>query len=376
MGDRTEREVVLVTGYPSLLARAVCAEVTRQDERAEVRALVTAPQLDDARAALLALSAEQRGRVELVEGDASAIDMGLASSELKALWREVTRIHHCAELTHFGAERIAAEQINVGGAQEAVEFASHCPGLDCLVLHSRAHVSGDRTGTVLEQELEAGQAFRNVVEETKARGEKVVRAAMGRIPAAVVRPTTVVGDSVTGEVERLDGLYPLILLVVSGPPDLALPLPARGEELLNLVPVDWVAKAAVAIGRDPRAAGRTFHLTDRRPLTVRRVFDLVARAGGRPPARGSIPTNLAKALLSMPGLDRIGRSPRAFLDMLTTHVTYDCRGADELLGALGIGPCPTFESYGGKLVDWVKGRGSARGSVGRNPAAAFESERP
>ena len=102
-----------------------------------------------------------------------------------------------------------------------------------------------------------------------------------------------------------------MLLVVTSPPDLALPLPGRGDEPLNLVPIDWVARASVALGRDPRARGRTFHLVDPHPLTTRRVFELVARAGGRRGPRGSIPANLAKALLRAPGLDRIAKSPRA-----------------------------------------------------------------
>ena len=166
---------------------------------------------------------------------------------------------------------------------------------------STAHVCGDRRGVVTEDELQAGQAFRSVVEETKARGEKLVRGAMDRLPIAVMRPATIVGDSITGEVDRFDGPYLLVLLVVTSPPDLALPLPGRGDELLNLVPIDWVARAAVALGRDARSHGRTFHLVDPRPLAARRVFELVARAGGRRGPRGSIPANLAKALLRAPG---------------------------------------------------------------------------
>jgi nucleoside-diphosphate-sugar epimerase len=195
-----------------------------------------------------------------------------------------------------------------------------------------------------------------VVEETKARGEKLVRSAMGRIPVAVMRPSTIVGDSRTGEVDRFDGPYLLILLVVTSPPDLALPLPGRGDEPLNLVPIDWVARASVALGRDPRARGRTFHLVEPQPLTARRVFELVARAGGRRGPRGSIPANLAKALLRAPGLDRIAKSPRAFLETLTTPVTFDARNADELLGLLGVDSCPPLESYVDKLVEYVQER--------------------
>jgi len=183
----------------------------------------------------------------------------------------------------------------------------------------------------------------------------MMRGAMTVLPITVVRPATIVGDSRTGEVDRFDGPYLLIVLVVTSPPDMALPLPGRGDATLHLVPIDWVAQAAVAIGRDRRARGRTFHLVDPRPITTRRVFEIVAKAGGRPGPRGSIPANLAKAVLRAPGLERITKSPRALLETLTTPVTYDATNANELLASLGVAACPPFEAYADKLVDYVKG---------------------
>jgi thioester reductase-like protein len=353
-------DVVLVTGYPSQLAREVCAEVTRTDERSRVHALAAPSRAHAAKAAIEKLPEGQRRRVRLVEGEADAIDMGLAGDELKSLSCEVTRIHHCAGILHSAVDRAAAERVNVGGAREALEFASQCDRLEVLVFHSTAFVSGNRTGIVYEKDLKAGQSFRSVIEETFARSEKLMRAAMNRLPIAVVRPTTVVGDSRTGEVDRFDGPYLLILLMVTSPPDFALPLPAQGEALLNLVPIDWVAQASVALGRDPRARGRTFHLVDPRPPTARAVFERVAHAVGRPSPRGSIPTSLTRALLRAPGLERIANGPRAFLEALTTPVQYDAREADALLTSAGAGPCPAFESYVDRLVEYVKQRGRAR----------------
>jgi len=364
-------DVVFITGFPSLLARAVCAEIVRSDPGARLFALTQSKAVEEARGCIDALTAEQRKRVQLIEGDAAAIDLGLSGVEFKSLSREVTRIHHCAQVTYLSADRDTAERVNVGGAREAIELAASCEKLDCLVFHSTVHVAGDRRGVVLEEELNAGQSFRSVIEETKGRAEKLMRSAMDRIPIAVVRPSTVVGDSRTGEVERFDGPYLFFLLVVTSPPDFALPLPGRGDEPLNLVPIDWVARAAAAIGRDRRAPGRTFHLVDSQPLAARRVFELVARAGGRRAARGSIPTNLAKALLRAPGLDRIVRSPRALVETLTTPVTYDARNADELLASLGVATCPPLETYVDKLVEYVQEHTRQRRAI-KKPAIEVE----
>ena len=351
MASRHE-EVVLLTGYPSFGARKMCEELLRSPSTL-VHAVVRAKFAADAVAALDGLPLEQRQRVNLIDGDAASMDLGLSGKEFRALAAEVTRIHHCAQVSYPGVDQATAMQMNVNGAREILELAEACQSLKCLVFHSTASVSGDRTGLVREDDLDRGQNFRNVVEETKARAEKMMRSAMTKIPIAVVRPSMVVGDSKTGEVDRFDGPYLLIMVMVTSPPEFALPLPGRGDSPLHLVPIDYVVRAAHAIGRDPRSAGRTFHLVDSSPLTARRIFELVARAGGRRVPRGFIPANLTKALLRTPGLDRFAKSPRAFLDALGTPVSYSSANTDEILSGTGI-VCPPFESYVERLVEYVQ----------------------
>jgi len=348
-------DVVLLTGFPSFAARKMCEELLRGPGRTLVHAVVRAKSREEAEGALDALPLEQRRRINLIEGDAAAMDFGLSGAELRALTPEIDVIHHMAQVSWLGADKKLASQVNVHGAREVVEIASQCPSLKNVVYHSTAQVSGDRTGLVLENELDKGQEFRNAVEETMARGERIVRSKMNKLPISIVRPTIVVGDSQTGEVDRFDGPYFLILLIVTSPPDFPLPLPGRGDTHLNLVPVDYVVRAASAIGRDPRAPGRTFHIGDPAPLTVRRVFELVATAGGRRSPRGFIPANLTKALLRTPGLDRLAKSPRAFLDALATPVSYSFANTTELLADSDI-RCPPFESYVDGLVEYVQHR--------------------
>ncbi|WP_394827012.1 SDR family oxidoreductase [Pendulispora albinea] len=347
-------EVVLLTGYPSFSARKICEEILLSPKTL-VHAVVRSKSTADAMAALDTLPLDQRRRVNLLEGDAAAMDLGLSGKELGTIVKEVDRIHHAAEVSYLGVDTSMAEQINVVGAREILEIAEACSDLKCLVFHSTAAVSGDRAGFVKEDELDKQQGFRNVVEQTKARAERMMRAAMPRVPIAVVRPSIVVGDSQTGEVDRFDGPYILILLMVTSPPDFALPLPGRGDSPLHLVPIDYVAKAARAIGLDPRSPGRTFHIVDPHPLTARHIFELVARAGGRRLPRGFIPANLTKALLRTPGLDRFAKSPRAFLDALATPVVYGTANTDEVLAGTGI-QCPPFESYVERLVEFVQVR--------------------
>jgi hypothetical protein len=234
--------------------------------------------------------------------------------------------------------------------------------LRCLVFHSTAFVCGDTKGTVYEEELPEGASYRSVVEETRARAERLVRRAGKEIPIAIVRPTMIVGDSSTGEVERLDLPYLFVLLLLAAPADLALPIGARGDVPLHLVPVDFVVRAACAIGRDPRAPGRTFHLVDPQPVPVRRFGEMIHAIREKRASWVELST-LARSVLRAPGIEGYLRSPKALIDQILSNVRFDARSADAVLGPLGIA-CPPLPSYAEKLVAAVEER-----LVGRTPVS-------
>jgi nucleoside-diphosphate-sugar epimerase len=344
--------VLLVTGFPSLYARTMVAHVLGAEPRALIYAIVPADRAARAEAERAKMAPADASRVVLLEGDPSSIDLGLSGAEVRQLSREIDRIHHMAHVSAGPVPEGRAHAVNVVGAAEILEIARAVGSLDSLVLHSTAHVSGDRTGVVYEEDLASGQAFRNDVEETRMRAEAIARQAMREVPVAVVRPTTIVGDFDPMEDDRLDGLYLLALLIVATPADIAIPFPGKGDTPLNIVPLDFVVKAAHAIGRARSSAGRTFHLADPHPLAVRRVAEIIGRASGKRATRSHIPSNLAKALLRTPGIERFVRSPRAFVEQLTTPVRYDTRNADQILGAADI-VCPSFETYVTDLVGAV-----------------------
>ena len=279
--------VVLVTGFPtSFLATRVVRKLLAEDPDLEVRCVVPSRFLERAEQVRASLAPDARPRLTVLEGDVTALDMGLSGAEYTALAREVTRIHHCAAATYLGVDRAAAERLNVGGARELLELADDAhhrasgqTRFDRLVHWSSALVAGSRRGIVREDEL-VRSGFRNAVEETRHAGEELVRRAMKRgLPVTVLRPSILVGDSKTGEIDRLEGPYLLILLMLSTPIDLRVPLPGRGDVPLNLVPIDYVVDAGCAIAADARSVGRTFHLVDPRPATAR--LPRAARGRGR-----------------------------------------------------------------------------------------------
>lgn len=346
--------VVLVTGFPSFLAKKLVHNLVTTEPQTKVLALVKAADMVEARHAIDPLDPNDRERVTLLEGDPAGIDLGLSGVELRQLAREVNRIHHAVHVSYLGTDKKTAEEANVVSAGEIVEVAKLMANLECLVLHSTAFVSGDRRGTVYEDDTSEGARYRNVVEETRAHAERIVRRAAKSLPVAIVRPTLVVGDSGTGEIGRLNLPYLFTLLILATPGDVALPIPARGDVPLPFVPIDFVVRAACAIGADPRSPGRTFHLVDPAPLPVKQYMDLVHHLRERRGSRMLFST-FARSMLRTPGIEGYLRNPKALVDQLLTNVRYDARNADMVLGPLDI-TCPPLSSYAEKIVAAVEER--------------------
>jgi nucleoside-diphosphate-sugar epimerase len=233
-----------------------------------------------------------------------------------------------------------------------LELARDSTQLERVVHWSTAMVSGNRSGTVYEEDLDAGQRFHNAYERTKYEGERLARAAMRQLPVTVVRPSIIVGDTQTGEIDKLDGPYYLMVLIATNASGLRLPILGRGESPLHLVPIDYVIEAAWHVARSEGAAGKTFHLVDPNPLTAREIFEAVADAANTEKPRGSIPRPLARAVLRTPGLARLGRGPLAFLDMLDHAVHYDSTNTAQALAGTTV-RCPSLSDYLPVLVRHV-----------------------
>jgi hypothetical protein len=156
----------------------------------------------------------------------------------------------------------------------------------------------------------------------------------------------------------------LLRLLLSSPIDSRNALPGRGDQPCHFVPVDYVVNAGLTIADDPRSAGRTFHLTDERPLSVARVFELIAEMSERPVTSPRLSRNLASLLLHAPGLERTGQVPKAFWDLLGMDVAYDARNTRELLAGRGI-ECPNLAGYLKLVLAHVRSEKEARGKPRR-----------
>ena len=178
------------------------------------------------------------------------------------------------------AERNTA--VNVGGTTHAVELAR---ALDAERLHhvSSIAVAGEYRGLFEEDMFDEGQKLPSPYHRTKFESERIVRE-QPYVPWRVYRPAIVVGDSLTGEMDKIDGPYYFFKAIQRTRRVIPEWMPLLGLDLgkTNVVPVDWVAGALDHIAHEPDLDGRAFHLTDPRPQRVDELFNEFAAAAHSP----------------------------------------------------------------------------------------------
>ncbi|GAB3874686.1 SDR family oxidoreductase [Kibdelosporangium lantanae] len=219
-------------------------------------------------------------------------------------------VSHVSHVVHLGAvydltASLAANQAaNVTGTQHVLDFAARVGA----VLHhvSSVAVAGDHHGRFTESSFDVGQNLPSPYHATKYAAEELVRA-QDAVPWRVYRPSAVVGDSRTGEMDKVDGPYyflPAITRLARLPRRLPLVVPDLGAT--NIVPVDYVVDA-IAHLMHLDTSQTTFHLGAPRNQSLTEVYNAFATPAGAP-------TIVASPRL--PGAVTLGRRAGRLVDLL------------------------------------------------------------
>jgi thioester reductase-like protein len=346
-------DTILLTGFPSYLARRVGLEILVTRPRARIYLLHAAGEAAARVAPMLdLLPADQRRRVTPLQGEVSFMDLGLPSDQYRRLVEELTEIQHlaCRYQPQSAASLLGRE--NVSGTREVLELASQCQDLRRMVHWSTVQVSGTRQGVVCEDELDCGQRFRSAWEQTRCEAEGLVRRAARKLPVTVLRPGAVVGDSDTGELGAYEGPYRLVAEFLQARRDQPVILPGAGNAPVHLVPVDFVVRAGCHLSTDPAAVGKTFHLVDPSPLPASRVYQVIARKAHRKPLPQILPRALSGLMRLTARVERLAPFPVAPVDLFDTMVFYNCENTLTHLAGTRL-HCPPFESYAERLVKYI-----------------------
>lgn len=293
-------------------------------------------------------------RVRGVLGDVTQERLGVSPGEIERLTGTVTHIIHGAATIRFDHPLDEARAINCGGTRRVLELGLHCArrgSLERFIYIGTSSVSGRRSGTIYEHELEMGQEFFNTYEHSKCESERLVREAADRLPTVVFRPSIVIGDSRTGRTSSFNVIYIPLKLLERG---LMRLVPGTPDTTLDLVPVDWVNDAMVYIMGKSDAVGRVFHLTAG-PARSARLGELVRSAAeyfdravplSRPRAVEFLSAeSYTRRLAELPTRHQaLLAQVNALFPYITVDRLFDSTNADGMLEGSGI-RFPLFSEY-------------------------------
>lgn len=380
--DPNPGNALLLTGATGFVGMAVLARILERTDR-HVVVLVRAASQSAADARLEALMSSlfahpdrHTGRVTAVCGDLTAPGLGLGGMTREWIAEHVGEIIHGAASVAFNLALPESRSINVEGTRRVLDLARECAargaGLRRMTYVSTAYVAGERHGYAHETELDVAQGFRNAYEQSKQEAERLVCGERARLPLTVVRPSIIVGERGTGWTSSFNVMYGPLRAVAAG----AFPvLPGRGDGVLDIVTVDYVADTILALAGSPAAEGGTFHVVaGEQATTLREVTDLAARRFARRAPR-LIPPWLYGSVLhpvmlrtANPAMRRRMKRNEAYFPYLSLDLRFDDCSARELLEPLGIRATPISECFD-TLMDFAEAAHWGREPITRSRAA-------
>lgn len=317
----TER-CFFLTGASGFIGGEVLRTIVREHPAARVYAALRAPAGElESRAATLGWRA-LGAQVVPVQADLTRSRLGLSPRDLGRLCADVTHVVHVGATVRFDDALPRARQVNVAGTRQVVELAARMPGLQRLLHVSTTFVCGDRAGTLVEGPATAGR-FRNTYERTKYEAEEVVQRSMATLPITIVRPSIVAPATNDGGVpvptsrppsEQARFLLLLRLYATHG----WRWVPGSPASLVDMVPVDLVARAVVALSLRPLVDGRWYHLAaGPHAATLRELGERASRAL-RAPKLSFVPPRILHAALRC----LLWGRTRPMLDRAAPYVPY------------------------------------------------------
>ena len=369
--------VRLVTGGTGFIGRHLLRELARRD--GDTWVLVREGSLPRFEALAAGLGAGKRLRA--VTGDITNLDLGAAfETELRG-----ADIYHLAAVYDLEAAEEANQRANVEGTANVVALAQRL-GARLHHMSSIAVAGGKWRGKFTEDMFAEGQALDHPYYRTKYEAERLVRESGVRF--RIYRPGLVIGSSETGEADRVDGPYYAFKLIQRLRDALPAWVPLVGLEggQINVVPVDFVARAMDAIGHQPGLDGQTFHLTDPNARSLGDVTNEFCRAAHAPQftlrvdsrAGAMLPREATEMLRHWPVAQTLKRRllegvriPEAALQYVTSRARFPCDNAIQALDGTGVA-CPPLHSYAWKVWDYWERRLDPEALTERNLRAALQ----
>jgi len=286
-------------------------------------------------------------RVTLYVGDLTEPRLGLPEAEYRRLVRTTDSIIHCAASLNRRSER-SCLNVNLRGTLEVIKLARAAHedhGVRRFSHVSTVAVAGHRRNEIVREDeaIDWNRPDYDPYARTKKFCEHMIRELLPDVPRTIFRPSIVLGDSRYGATTQFDMVRAFVFLA-------SLPvLPFRPDDRVDIVPVDFVAEAIVALHQKERPRYETYHLSAGvGSQTFRQLTDALARARGRPrpiylPALERPFTALVNRLAERRGttIGYVASLLKVFMPYLVWNTVFDNTRVVEELGRTP----PPFSEY-------------------------------
>jgi NAD(P)-dependent dehydrogenase (short-subunit alcohol dehydrogenase family) len=310
--------------------------------------------------------AKSQARAQAVLGDLKQKKLGLPAETIKLLKGSVDHFYHLAAVYDLDADEESQISVNIEGTRNTVELAK---AIDAGHFHhvSSIAAAGLYEGVFREDMFEEAENYEHPYFLTKHESEKIVRTEC-KVPWSVYRPAMVVGDSQSGEMDKIDGPYYFFKLIQRMRQLLPPWMPAIGLEggRINIVPVDFVVDALEAISHKTGINKQCYHLVDPLGYRVGDVLDIFSKAAHAPKMNvfinaallGFIPRSVTKGLMALAPVRRVRAAvmkdlgvPEDLFAFINYPTRFDCREAQAMLKGTKI-ECPNLKDYAWRLWDY------------------------
>lgn len=315
---------------------------------------------------LLAYCGATSEQVIPITGDLAEPFLGLSQADRERLNQTIDHCFHLAAIYDLKASAESQQIANIEGTRHLVELANEL-SVGCLHLVSSIAAAGFYPGVFREDMFEEADSLDHPYFRTKHESEAIVRN-QARVPWRIYRPGFAVGDSTTGEMDKIDGPYYFFKLIQKARETLPQWMPIVGIEggRFNLVPVDYVVATMDHIAHAPDEDNRCFHLVDPHPHRFGELLNIFARAAHAPQMElrvnarvfDIIPPALMRTLGGLDPVQRITNELLQELDLppdvfqfINWPTRYDDRETRRVLADSEI-ECPELENYAWRLWDY------------------------
>jgi NAD(P)-dependent dehydrogenase (short-subunit alcohol dehydrogenase family) len=354
-----------VTGATGFIGRHLVQRLLERD--GEIYVLVREESAAKLESLIESWGPQAKERVRPVTGDLAKPSLGVSEKELEKLRSApISHFFHLAAVYDMTADEERNRVANVEGTRHAVQLANKLD-VGCFHHTSSIAAAGLYKGLFREDMFDEGQKLDHPYYRTKFESEKIART-QTKVPWRVYRPSIVVGNSETGEMDKIDGPYYFFTAIKMARHYLPGWFPLVGPELgyTNIVPVDFVAASMDHIAHQPGLDGQAFHLMNPKSQRSGEVMNLIAAAAHAPQLSVRIDSKLLKSLpkgtlgmlMQLPAAKGVRKAVLADFgipDEVVSHIgltaEFDTRDTERALKGSGIA-VPPLEDYAAKLWDY------------------------